>query len=253
MLQTIVAFVISILSILVCLGMIVFFVLRVFINGYIGKKVVFIAFTYVLCYVFSLFVNLSFEQITSDSGTTWQLIANSPTQQNYAVSIVTSFWNALKMMSLSFDGAKVSAFFNVDVWGGLFGSAYILTSLTGAAFISLAVIMLFVKTAAINVKNFFLKVFTKKDVYFIFSDPKVTIAKKIGESLSLKNEKRKVKENVKKESLINFYLRKLRNEKIVIMVVTRSSLQTQEGTEYKDSLVASGFEVSTENYSDKFA
>lgn len=253
MVQTIAAFIISVISILICLGMVLFFVFRVFVNGYIGKKTAFIAFTYVLCYAFSLFVNLSFEQVTDASGTTWRLITEASTQPNYAVSIATAFWHALKMMSLSFDSAKVTAFFGVETWGKLFGAAYVITSVTGAAFISIAIIMLFVKTAAINIKNTILKVFTKKDVYFIFSDPKVTIAKKIGESLTLKNLKRETDDRGKKESLLRFYLKKLKNEKIVIMVVTRSSLQTQEGTEYKDSLVASGFEVSTENYSNKFA
>ena len=219
-----VAFIIGLIALLICLFELFFLGYNKIHYGYSGKKTFYLVITYLLCYCISLFCNL----------TTTGADAKHP-----VVSIGISFWHAIKMISLSFDTNIVKPYFGSNAFGTTFGISYVVASATGAAILSISVISLFIKTSKINLLNILKLWFTSGDIYLIFSDAKDNVARKLGKELVNGSKNNKVDTRIR--------------NRIIIMVLSSASLKTQLGTEYKDQLIADGFEVWSEEYTKKFA
>lgn len=140
------------------------------------------------------------------------------------VNIGSGIFDAIRMMALAYDRTAIAAYFDANIYHVLFGVGYVLTSFFALLWTSIAIVVIFFKAFLATSGAEFRKVNSKKNVYYIFSDPKVTVAAQLGEALK-----------EKKES--------------VTMILTRGSQKTQEGTEYRDMLASKGFAIRIENYS----
>ncbi len=185
------------------------------INKYkiVGSTIIPILAAYVVCLVFSIFANLN-------------PAVPPEVKINPFIAIAGSFFDALKMFAISFDEATISAYVNLGPYYAAFGIGYVITSIFALTTASISVILFTVsafKAKVISVCKF---IFTKSDVYYIFSDPKSEVAVKFAE-------------NLQKD-----------DNNVVILYVTRASQKTQEGTEYKDMLLGKGFHLKVENFTD---
>ena len=145
-------------------------------------------------------------------------------------SICSSLFEGVKMMGFGFDRDKLSAYLShfkelEYLHDTLFGIAYVVTSLIGLFFTSTIVALAIFKSFTIKARTFFKSLNTKKEVYYLFSDPTVTITEKLAEELQ-------------------------RDGHIVVVYLSRASQLTQAGTEFKDNLVGKGFDVRIEAYGD---
>ena len=182
---------------------------------YRGNFFIYTAFCYVLCLCYSLYANF------------YPAIAPQTTSQPFVI-VVTSFFDALKMMVAAFDRSTIAQyFFANDPMKLAFGIGYLVTSIGSLAFGSLSVLIATVRNFKMKIKAFFKKLKPSTELYYIFCDSGMPMAAKLAQELNGKDSKNKV----------------------VVMYVTRSSQKTQEGTEYKDFLVSKGLDVRTENFS----
>ena len=188
-----------------------YFVKVRFFNFY-GNKYIPVVGAFILCLGFALFANFN-------------PAAGEGTSLHPLVVVSSSIFDALKMMAVAFERAPINAFLSSS--NGLmvaFGIGYIITSVFALIWLSFAAIVLTLRGIKAVTCTSFKRAKRNKDAYYIFSDPKVTIAARLGESL--KNDGH-----------------------AVTMVLTRGSQKTQDGTEYRSMLVSKGFEVKVENYS----
>ena len=207
----------TIVSFVICFGVLVNFIVKIFGFKFYGSTIIPLIVIFVLCYLFALVPNLhpieGFVDGKPEFGSNYIL-----------VSIAVSIFDAIKMFAISFDKDVIINYYAANGAYRLFSVGYVLTSISALVFASISIIVFTIKTFWARIKNVWFSLFSNRDVCYIFSDPKVPIAATLGEDL-------------------------LKKKKIVIMVVTRSSQKTQEGTEYKDSLLMKGFDVRTENFS----
>ena len=216
------------------LGLIIFFLYRFFRHGYVGNVYVYIVFTYLFCLALSIFVNLNqmpvdISKTIVENGATREIIikGTNVSFDNPFQAIATSFFDSLKMMVVAFDKAPLDAYFAKKGWYFAFGVIYIISSILALVSTSVSVIIFSIKSFWAKFVNFIIGISPKTEVYYIFSEAKVApAAKKLA--------------------------RVLRKQKhIVIMYVTKASLKTQEGTEYRDSLINERFDVRSEAFSEK--
>ena len=183
---------------------------------YIGNTYVYIAISFFFCLFASIVINF-----------------NNP-YTNALVPISAAVFDSLKMAVVAFERENVSFLFSGTYIELLFGIAYIFTSIVTFAFLSLSVILSFTKIIGngwiTTVKR------SKKDanIHYIFTDSRVTVSVRLAEELN-----KKVAKNEQPQAVTVF--------------VSRSSLKTQEGTEFKDALVAKGIQVKAENFSENLA
>ena len=131
------------------------------------------------------------------------------------------------MMVGSFDSGAVSEYLLLhELWATIFATSYIISSLFSLLATSVATIMFMSRTVIAKGRN--LAKTKTEDNVFIFCDPNVKVAVKLAEKL------------------------RDRHKDAVRIVIPRSYLRTQEGTEFRDSLLGKGFDVWVEMTSVKF-
>jgi len=206
----------AIISFIICTLILINFIIKIFGFKFYGSTTIPLVLVFVLCYLFALVPNLY--PITFVDGQP-QFGSN-----NVLVSMATSIFDALKMFAVSFEKDAILNYFNAGGYYKLFSIGYVFTSISALLFASISIIVFTMKTFGAKIKTLWFLMVSKRDICYIFSDPKVPIASTLGQDL-------------------------LDKKKIVVMVITRSSQKTQEGTEYKDSLLMKGFDVHIENFS----
>ena len=240
-----IAFILAVfLAPLAMLGIIGYFIYTYKRYGYLGNTLKYIIFAYLICVTLSAIVNLNpltLDKVETAYTLTQQgssapsyIAVNEVTPTNVSfdnglVAFFSSFFDALKMMTLAFDRGVVSSLFANPGWIRAFGVIYIIACVFALATTSISVILFRGKSILEKAKNFFKSIlpFKEKEHFFIFSDPKSAgPTKKLGEVLRARNH-------------------------IVIMYVPKSSLKTQEGTEYRDMLISNKFDVRSEGLSKK--
>ena len=207
----------AIISFIICTLILINFIIKIFGFKFYGSTTIPLVVVFVLCYLFALVPNLY--PITA-------IVDGQPEfgSNNVLVSIATSIFDAIKMFAVSFEKDAILNYFNAGGYYELFSIGYVFTSVSALLFASISIIVFTMKTFGAKIKTRWFLMFSKRDICYIFSDPKVPIASTLAQDL-------------------------LEKKKIVVMVITRSSQKTQEGTEYKDSLLMKGFDVRIENFS----
>ena len=211
---------------------------------FVGNALRFIFYAYLICLFLSFIVNLNpldaekvkttydFYQGSSSNPTVISLV-NQEAPKNVSfnngwIAVLSSFFDAAKMLTLAFDRSVIGPYFDQQGWRFAFGVVYVIASFFALLTTSLSVILFRGKSAWAKIKNFFKWFrFWDKEYYFIFSDSKSaepTI--KLGEVLKASN-------------------------RIVVMYVSKASLKTQEGTEYRDALINQGFDVKSEGFNEE--
>ena len=217
------------------------FLYRLIHYGYIGNVYLYIIAAYLLCLLMSFIVNynpipvnITNDSITvNDVATTIVDTSSNIPSHHPVVHFFSSFFDALRMMALAFDKSVVAAYFNQELSQFenaacfIFGVVYYAISAFAVATTIIGVIIFFAKTLIAKAVNIGRSLWKDKTVYYIFSEAKVAgPAKRLARVLK-------------------------ERKQIVIMYVTRDSLKTQEGTEYRDSLINEGFDVRGESFSQK--
>ena len=174
----------------------------------------------VICYFYSLYLRLNPLDASS----------NPAQEEHIAASIFGSFFDAVKMFALAFDTSKISPFFNFSKELGnqifynlVFIIGYLFASVMGLLSVSALVVLTFFRNFLIRVKTLGRTAHRKKKIFYIFSDPKVTIAARLADAVT-------------------------RDGDIAIFYLSRASQKTQEGSEYREMLISKGFDVRVEAY-----
>ena len=213
---------------------VLFLAVRFFVNlkkyDYLGNIYLYIVAAYLICFIFSCFVNFGsiqvpYEKIILSNGTEGTIYPGSE-DKNALVKLGTSLFDALKMMAAKFDQDVAKAYIGTGGVYKAFGYYYMGVSIFALITTSMVTMLFAFKSFGAKFLNFFRKLCPKKEIYYIFSDPEVLPAIKLAEQL--KDEK-----------------------KIVVMFIPSASLKTQQGTEYRDALKNKGFDVRAENFSEK--
>ena len=196
----------------IVVAVLVFRFLRNFFKyDYLGNVYIYVIFAFILCFLYSWYA------------------ARHPLKGDIPkllIALVSSIFDALKMIATAFDRTTISAYFDkggIDAW---FAGFYTFVSFFGLLATSISTILFVLKSFKAKLLNFLRSWNPKKEIYYIFSDPQVRPSMKLANEL--KNDK-----------------------KIVIMYIQSSVLKTQAGTEYRDALKSAGFDVRSEPFSYK--
>ena len=233
----------AILAIVAMVGLFIFFIVRFLVYGYIGNVYLYVVSAYLICFMMSVIVNLNPLEVVSQEtiivdGVTKVIETNKNNVEfgNKALGIPTAFFDALKMMALAFDKSVIAPYFkHGDVITAnegakmFFGGVYYVTSGFALLTTSIGVILFIFKSFVAKLVNFFKLFNPKREIYYIFSEAKVA-----GPAIKLANVLKADKH-------------------VVIMYISKASLKTQEGTEYRDALINEGLDVRNENFSKKLA
>ena len=200
---------------------------------YIGNLLKYIIPSYIVCFLLSFAVNTNPLSVTSSMDVYIDGVkkvydittTNVSFDGNVFQALMNSFFDALKMMAMAFDKTVISPYFKLDGWHIAFGILYYGFSVFALVFSSIGAILFFFKSFNAKAANFFRSFSKKRKVYYIFSE-----AKCARPTIKLASELAKKKH-------------------IVIIYVSKASLKTQEGTEYRDRLINEGFDVRSENVS----
>ena len=204
-----------ILAFVVLLCCVVQFVYNLAKYRYIGNTYIYVAIIFGLCYFASLLINI-------DNGFT-----------NLAIPIGTSIFDAIKMAIVAFERETISGYFAGDTLSFWFAVAYLATSLMTFAFLSASVILSVITIVWNTACRTWNRFSHNSNIYYIFTDPHVSVSVRLAQEL-IKNKKNQPRN-------------------AVTVFVTRSSLKTQEGNEFRDSLIAKGIQVKAENFTRKLA
>lgn len=232
----------GIIAVIAMTGLLICFIVRFFVYGYVGNVYFYIVTAYLICLMMSLVINLNpipvntTEQvIVDDVLTTIKSTGNNVSYDNPMQAVGASLFEALRMMITSFDKSLVAPFFKQELAEidnnvhKFFGFVYYISSGFALLTTSIGIILFFAKSFFAKLRNFFRSFLPHKEVYYIFSESKVaSAARKLA--------------NVLKQQ-----------KHIVIMYVTKASLKTQDGTEYRDALINDGLDVKSEAFSPKLA
>ncbi len=183
---------------------------------FVGNTTIYIVLSYLLCLGFALYANYN-----------PMPIAGEAVVINPLVAFASSFFDALKMLAVAFDRTPINRFFDAGPMNFAFGIGYVLCSILALIFSSVSVILFVSKSFGAKILNVLRRLNPNNEAYYIFSDCKAPNAIKLGESLQKQN-------------------------KIVIMIVSRASLKTQEGTEYRDAIINAKLDVRSENFTAGF-
>ncbi len=179
---------------------------------FVGNTYVYVAISYLLCFCFALYANFN---------------PAGGSSVNPLVAFSSSFFDALKMMVVAFDRGPINLYFSAGTLNAVFAASYIFCSIFALIFSSLSAILFVSKSFGAKIRNMVRMLNPNNEVYYILSDCRVTTAMRLAENLKKQN-------------------------KIVVMFVSRGSLKTQEGTEYRDALINMCFDVRGENFSTGF-
>lgn len=195
---------------------------------FIGNTYIYAIIAYLVCLAFALSANFNPLPITTTSiqiidGVEHTVVSTATASVNPFVAIASSLFDALKMLVVAFDRTQISHYYVEGGYNALFSIGYVLASILGLIFTSLSVVLFFFKSFEAKIKTAFKRLSKKNSIYYIFSDSR-------NESAST------IASNLKKQG------------HIVIMYVSRASLKTQEGNEYRDSLINKKLDVRAENF-----
>lgn len=181
---------------------------------YIGSTFVYLLLCFVACYICSLCA-----------------VYNPSIPPEEEVTLLSalggSIFSAIKMFAVSFEYKAIAEYLTMGPAYVFFAITYVSTSGASLAFVSLAIILSFAKGIIPKWRNFFRYFKPSRNIHYIFTDSGVTISSRLANELNKKRD-------------------------IVRVVVTRKSQKTQEGTEFKDALIAQKFDVITEDFTDKY-
>ena len=127
----------TILSFAAIIGCAAFFIHNIRRYKYIGNSYIYVVIMFTFCLCFSLYINL-------------HLPHNS-----YIAPIAASLFESFKMAVMNFEKSKIDAYFSSDILSKVFGCAYILTSLVTFAFVSISIVLAFIKTFGIGIGQWF--------------------------------------------------------------------------------------------------
>ena len=229
-------FAIAIIADVLMLGLFIRFMYRLIRYQYIGNVYLYIGAAFVICLMMSLTVNfnpipinVTYDKI-SFGGTIQTIEDNTPNVSTHfwLITIFISILDSLRMMALAFDKGVIAAYFNQGDWMySVFGAVYYVVSAFAIGTTIISVIIFFAKTLIAKAMNLLKALCPNKTIYYIFSEAKVAVhAKRLARVLK-------------------------ERKQIVVMYVSRDSLKTQEGNEYRDSLINEGFDVRAEAFSPK--
>ena len=150
---------------------------------------------------------------------------NNPTNEKFdAIRFGGSLYDAFKTTIGKIDSDKVKAYLESNTFDKVFGFSFIFTAYLSLAFLSVSVVMGKVKAIKNAIGNFFRNHFKKGPVYYIFTDSKDEMGIALASEL-------------------------IKNGEAVSVYVSKGSLKTQDGTEFKDLLLSKKLEVKSEGYS----
>lgn len=205
------------------------FIVRLKKYDFIGNIAFYIIVSYLICLMFALAANfrpISIEIVNNVKTVKYDF---ETANINIPAAIAQSLFDALRMMAVAFDQSRINAYGNSpELAHRCFAYGYALASIFALVFTSITTVLSILKTFKARLTNVWRLRKRDTEIYYIFSDPKVTIAQKLGTVLK-------------------------DDGKIVVMLLTRSSQKTQEGTEYKDMLISKGLVVKTESFSQGIA
>ena len=198
---------------------------------YIGNLLKYIIPSYIVCLLLSFAVNTNpltvsstMDVVVDDVTKTYEVITtNVSFDGNVFQALMNSFFDALKMMAMAFDKTVINPYFKLDGWHITFGILYYVFSVFALVFSSIGTILFFFKSFGAKFVNFRRSICKKKKVYYIFSESKCA------------------------RPTIKLARGLVDKKHIVIIYVSKASLKTQEGTEYRDRLINEGFDVRSEN------
>ena len=182
---------------------------------YLGNTYIYVGIVFSFCLFSSLLININ-------NGVTHPF-----------VSIGASIFDSIKMAVAAFERETISGYFGGDGLSITFGVAYIITSIVTFGFISISVILSIAKIFANTIARTKNRLSKGSIIHYIFTDPHVSVSVRLAQELLKK------KEGQPKNAVTVF--------------VTRSSLKTQEGNEFRDSLIAKGIQVKAENFTKNLA
>lgn len=225
-------------------GIIVWLIIRFIYNlgkyDFLGNVLFYIGFAYALCFIFACYANFAPPSVAGetisiviDGKTATGEIISPKSDLNPLVGLVSSLFDALKMMAAAFDRSIVNGFVKDErVVRVIFGYYYAAVSFFALITTSISTILFVFKSFKAKIGNFFKCWDRKKNIYYIFSDPQVRPSMKLAHELKSEKEGKKYKN-------------------IVYMYIESSTLKTQAGTEYRDALKMAGFDVKSEPFSQK--
>ncbi len=182
---------------------------------YMGNSLYYIIPCYLLCLFFSIFVALRPAEGLVES-------------TKFASGILNSFVDGLKMMVGGFDGNAIASYLDLnEPWSIIFAIAYLVASFFSLVATSTSVVVFTIRMIGVKVKNYFESKNAKR-VSYIFTEHSVPFSMRLAQKLKEDGD-------------------------IVRIIVSRGSLKTQDGTEFKDAIELMGFDVWTENKSSNFA
>lgn len=220
------------LILVVIIGLLFRFGYRLKNYKFIGNVYVYIVTAYLICLALSIVVNLNpietlVEKTVTIAGESkvYSYKETNVSFSNPLEAIGVSLFDALKMMAVAFNKATLEPYNDGAFLYKAFAWVYYGSSVFALLATSISVIMFFSKSFLAKLNNIIKSICVKNSVYYIFSTAKVAAAtKKLGKVLR-------------------------DGGNIVIIYVSKASLKTQEGTEYRDSLINDGFDVRSEGYS----
>ena len=143
------------------------------------------------------------------------------------LNVLGSIFDSFKAAVGSVDKDKLEFLGEFGDLGKLFKNAFTGVSLITLAYLSIAVVLSFVKAFKVGWIRKIRHLFTETDVYYIFTDSRNETALPLAQTLN-------------------------KEKKSVNVFVSRASLKTQEGNEFKDMLIGKDICVRAENFSEKF-
>ena len=235
----------SIIAILAIGGIIAFFIVRVFVQGYLGNLYLYVVMALGVCFMLAMVVNLTPISINSEEtlliNDAETIIKNTQPNVSYKHPLQifgVSLFEAVKMLAMAFDKETIAPFFRQSLdtkldndIHGWFGGVYYAASGFALLTTSISVILFGGKSVLAKIFNFFksANMCHLRKVYYIFSEAKVA-----GAAINL-----------------GHVLKNSKEKPMVIMYISHASLKTQEGTEYRDALINEGFDVKDESFTEK--
>ena len=196
-----------IVSAVVELGLFLWLVWNLTRYKFLGNKYVYAGISFLCCFLYALFIN-NHEEVSF-------------------LNVLGSIFDSFKAAVGSLDKDKLEFLQTYGSLGAWFKNAFTAVSLITLAYLSIAVVLSFIKAFKVGWIRKVRHLFTKRDVYYIFTDSRNETALPLATKLN------------KEKNSVNVF-------------VSRASLKTQEGNEFKDMLVGKDVCVRAENFSDKF-
>ena len=213
MISMLIISIVALIGISICLFFFLFNWIR---YRYIGNRFIYLGVSFIICLLFSLYINF-----------------NLP-YKNVMVPVGTSIFDSLKMAVVSIDASKLQPYYSKEFIPNFFIVQYFVTSIVTLGFLSLTVVLTFIRSFSNSFVSLFRRAGKDAKIYYIFTDSKVTVSVKLAQQLLKKVDGQ-------------------RSRNSVTVFVSSASLKTQEGTEFRDMLVSKGIHVRGEAFTENLA